>query len=204
MDVGVRQERRYQSRSRERRGARDPLPGEVGHTYGIALDSKGRAWYTKYNENVFGMVEPDTGKVTEKTLPRPSSAPHRMTIDGHDRLWIPLSGYGVLAKYDIAADKLEEIPLPEPDTFPYAARYDAASDSVWVMGNGANSRYRYWPTAARFDTYRLPSPISYGRMIAVDYGRGEVWTSLANYLDQQHRAQHRDPGAGGRPQARAG
>lgn len=158
-----------------------PLPGEVGHTYGIALDSKGRAWYTKYNENVFGMVEPDTGKVTEKTLPRPSSAPHRMTIDGHDRLWIPLSGYGVLAKYDIAADKLEEIPLPEPDTFPYAARYDAASDSVWVMGNGANSLYRYWPAAARFDTYRLPSPISYGRMIAVDYGRGEVWTSLANY-----------------------
>lgn len=157
------------------------LPGAVGHTYGIALDSHGRAWYTKYNENVFGMFDPATGKTFEKTLPRPFSAPHRMTIDGRDRLWIPLSGYGVLASYDIAKDQLEEIALPEPDTFPYAARYDAASDSVWVMGNGASSLYRYWPSARRFDSYRLPSPISYGRMIAVDYGRGEVWTSLANY-----------------------
>ncbi|MCC6706990.1 MAG: carboxypeptidase regulatory-like domain-containing protein [Gammaproteobacteria bacterium] len=157
------------------------LPGAVGHTYGIALDSHGRAWYTKYNENIFGMFDPATGKATEKVLPRPSSAPHRMAIDGHDRLWIPLSGYGVLARYDITADRLEEIPLPEPDTFPYAARYDADSDSVWVMGNGASSLYRYWPAAGHFDSYRLPSPISYGRMIAVDYERGEVWTSLANY-----------------------
>ena len=158
-----------------------PLPGEVGHTYGIALDSKGHPWYTKYNENIFGSLDPATGVAVEKQMPRPYSAPHRMTIDSHDRLWIPNSGYGTLAMYDIARDELKEIELPEPDTFPYAARYDEESDTVWVMGNGASSLYRYVPASGKFDTYRLPSPYSYGRMIAIDYTRGEVWTSLANY-----------------------
>jgi streptogramin lyase len=157
------------------------LAGDTGHTYGIALDSAGRVWYTKYNENTFGMLDPTTGEIVEKQMPRPDSAPHRMDIDDEDRLYIPNSGYGTLAIYDIRRDTLEEIALPDPDTFPYAARFDGATGTVWVVGNGANSLYRYDPKTRRFDTYRMPAANAFGRMISIDYSSGAVWTALSNY-----------------------
>jgi len=157
------------------------LRGDAGHTYGIALDSRERVWFTKYNENKFGYLDPASGEVIEKEMPRPYSAPHRLDIDNQDRLWIPNSGYGTLAVYDINGGGLREIPLPEPDTFPYSVRYDGATDTVWVVGNGANSLYRYDPRAEEFATYRLPAKQAYGRMIAIDYSSGDVWTALSNY-----------------------
>lgn len=157
------------------------LLGTEGHTYGIALDSKDRVWYTKYVENIYGMLDPATGQIVEKQMPRPESAPHRMSIDDQDRLWIPNSGYGTLARYDIANDTLEEFPLPDKDVFPYASRYDGATGTVWVQGNGTSSIYRFDPVTNRFSSYRMPLPMSYGRMIAFDYKTGSVWTSLSNY-----------------------
>ncbi len=150
-------------------------------TYGVALDSRERVWFTKYNENTFGYLDPRSGAVVEKQMPRPHSAPHRMDIDTQDRLWIPNSGYGTLAMYDIEADKLREIALPDADTFPYAARYDGATATVWVVGNGANSLYRFDPQTDTFSVYRLPAAQAFGRMIAIDYSNGDVWTALSNY-----------------------
>ncbi|MDP6182448.1 MAG: carboxypeptidase regulatory-like domain-containing protein [Gammaproteobacteria bacterium] len=157
------------------------LLGNTGHTYGIALDSKKRVWFTKSTENKFGYLDPKNGRVTEKEMPRPDSAPHRMDVDRQDRLWIPNSGYGTLAMYDIGSGNLREIPLPDPDTFPYAARFDGATGTVWITGNGANSLYRFDPETETFDTYRIPAAQAYGRMIAIDYSTGDVWTALSNY-----------------------
>jgi streptogramin lyase len=127
------------------------------------------------------MLDPDTGDVTEKQMPRPHSGPHRMDIDLDDRLWIPNSGHGTLAVYDINKDIFKEYPLPDPDTFPYAVRFDGASGTVWVDGNGANALYRFDPETEAFESYRMPASLAYGRMIALDYRTGGVWTALSSY-----------------------
>lgn len=152
--------------------------------YGIATDSRGVVWYTKYTQNVLGYYNPATGEKKEWTLAREHSGPHRMHIDNKDNLWIPLSGYGTVLRYNTRDSSQKEFALPDADTFPYAARYDARSDRVWVTGNGGNAIYAMDPNTGKSKTFRVPSMLSYGRMVSIDYATGDVWTALSSYPNQ--------------------
>jgi virginiamycin B lyase len=167
------------------------LPGNpADKPYGISVDSKGLIWYTKYSENMLGFVDPATGQGKEWALPRPQSGPHRMHIDNDDNLWIPLSGYGTILRYNTRDGSQKEYPLPDADTFPYSARYDSKSDRVWVTGNGGNAIYVFDPKTAKFTTFRMPSALSYGRMVSIDYSTGDVWTGLASYPNKLSLRDH--------------
>lgn len=175
----------------DRIGQLDPVTGEVFITllpgaptdqpYGIAMDSKGVVWYTKYTQNVLGFYNPASGEAKEWPLSHPDSGPHRMHIDDEDNLWIPLSGYGTVLRYNTIDHSQKEFPLPDADTFPYAARYDARSKRVWITGNGGNAIYALDPKTGKVTTFRMPSRLSYGRMISIDYKTGDVWTALSSY-----------------------
>ena len=168
-----------------------PVPGKPSDKpYGIAVDSKGVIWYTKYSENMLGFVDPATGKGKEWALARPNSGPHRMHIDNDDNLWIPLSGYGTLLRYNTRDGSQKEFALPDADSFPYASRYDSKSDRVWVTGNGGNAIYALDPKTGKFTTFRMPSYLSYGRMVTIDYSNGDVWTALASYPNKLSLRDH--------------
>ncbi len=167
------------------------LPGQPsGKPYGIAVDSKGIIWYTKYSENMLGFADPATGKGREWQISRPDSGPHRMHIDNNDNLWIPLSGYGTMLRYNTRDGSQREFALPDADSFPYVSRYDAKSDRVWVTGNGGNAIYALDPKTGKATTFRLPSIISYGRMISIDYSTGDVWTALSSYPNKHTLRDH--------------
>ena len=110
-----------------------------------------------------------------------NSSPHRIAIDAQDRLWIPESGRGRLAMYDIAKGTFTEYDLPDRDAAPYAARVDGATGAVWITGPESDSLYRFDPVTRRFTTYRLPALVSYARMVSIDYSTGDVWTALSNW-----------------------
>ncbi|MCK9284024.1 MAG: carboxypeptidase regulatory-like domain-containing protein [Rhodocyclaceae bacterium] len=167
------------------------LPGSAnGRPYGIAVDSRGTIWYTKYSENLMGFVDPASGQGKEWAMPRPDSGPHRMHIDNDDNLWIPLSGYGTILRYNTRSGARSEFALPDADAFPYAARYDAKSNRVWVTGNGGNAIYALDPATGKATTFRLPSLLSYGRMISIDYSTGDVWTALSSYPNKHALRDH--------------
>lgn len=178
----------------------DPATGKVqeypvagtpsGRLYGVSLDSAGRVWYTKYSENMLGWLDPVTGKSDEMPAPRADAGPHRMHIDDDDNLWIPLSGYGTLWKYNTRSGASKEISLPDPDTFPYVNFYDGKSKRLWVAANGANSIYALDPKTERFTTYRLPAINSYPRMISIDYTTGDLWTALSSYPNKHSLRDH--------------
>jgi len=178
----------------------DPNSGEIKEImvsgnpydkpYGISVDSKGLIWYTKYTESMLGFVDPNTGKGKEWPLPRPQSGPHRIHIDDEDNLWIPLSGYGTLLRYNTRDGSQKEYALPDRDCFPYAVRYDSKSQRVWITGNGGNAIYALDPKTGKFATFRMPSPLSYGRMVAIDYASGDIWTGLASYPNKLSLRDH--------------
>jgi streptogramin lyase len=159
-----------------------PLPGtDPGRPYGAAIDSQGRIWFSNYYDNEIGFVDPKTRQGERWSMKRPYSGPHRMHIDDGDNLWIPLSGYGVILRHNTRDGSEKEFALPDPDTFPYAVRFDRRSHRVWVTGNGANSIYALDPDTGLSRTFRLPSDLSYPRMISIDYATGDVWTALSSY-----------------------
>ena len=158
--------------------------------YGISVDSRGVIWYTKYSENMLGFINPATGEAKEWELPHPQSGPHRMHIDNDDNLWIPLSGTGTLLRYNTRDGRQKEYALPDKDSFPYATRYDSKSDRVWITGNGGNAIYVFNPKTEQFRTFRMPSALSYGRMVSIDYRTGDLWTGLASYPNKLSLRDH--------------
>jgi virginiamycin B lyase len=167
------------------------LPGSpTDQPYGIAWDSRGVVWYTKYTQNVMGFYDPKSGEKKEWTLPREHSGPHRMHIDNRDNLWIPLSGYGTVLRYNTRDGSQKEFALPDADTFPYASRYDSRTDRVWVTGNGGNAIYALHPETGKATTFRIPSMLSYGRMVSIDYATGDVWTALSSYPNNLALREH--------------
>ncbi len=183
-----------------RTGLLDPKTGKVTEKqlpgpgsdkpYGIAVDTKGTVWYTKYSENKIGYYNASRDEAKEWTLPRPDSAPHRMHIDSSDRLWIPLSGYGTILRYDTRTGEQKEFPLPDKDTYPYALRYDSKSNRIWITGNGGNAIYAMNPETGAVQTFRMPSRYAYGRMVTMDYSTGDVWTALASYPNKLSLRDH--------------
>jgi streptogramin lyase len=158
------------------------LPGpDTDKPYGIAVNSKGVFWYTKYSDNKMGYYDPATGETKEWAMSRPDSGPHRMHIDNDDNLWIPLSGYGTVLRYNTRDGSQKEFKLPDADSFPYDARYDSKSNRVWVTGNGGNAIYALDPKTGKSTTFRMPSYLSYGRVMSIDYSTGDVWTALCSY-----------------------
>jgi virginiamycin B lyase len=167
------------------------LPGApTDKPYGIAVNSKGVVWYTKYSDNKMGYYDPSTGETKEWQMDRPDSAPHRMHIDNKDNLWIPLSGYGTVLRYNTIDGTKREYALPDKDTYPYVLRYDGPSNRVWITGNGGNAIYALDPDTGKFTTFRMPSNYSYGRMVAVDPATGNVWTALASYPNKLSLRDH--------------
>jgi virginiamycin B lyase len=167
------------------------LPGPpTDKPYGIAVNSKGVVWYTKYSDNKMGYYDPSTGETKEWAMKRPDSAPHRMHIDDKDNLWIPLSGYGTVLRYSTLDGTEQEYKLPDADTFPYVLRYDRKTDRVWITGNGGNAIYALDPGTGKIQTFRMPSLLSYGRMVAIDHNTGDVWTALASYPNKLSLRDH--------------
>lgn len=167
------------------------LPGpKTDKPYGIAIDSKGVVWFAKYSDNKIGYYDPATGKMKEWELARPHSGPHRMQIDNDDNLWIPLSGYGTVLRYNTVNGSQKEFPLPDADTFPYALQYNAKSDRVWITGNGGNAIYALDPKTGKTTTFRMPSLTSYGRMVNIDYTTGDVWTVTSSYPNELSARDH--------------
>lgn len=168
-----------------------PLPGaNPGRPYGAALDSQGRVWFSNYYDNEIGFVDPQNQQGQRWSIKRPDSGPHRMHIDDEDNLWIPLSGYGLILRHNTRDGSEKEFTLPDPDTFPYALRFDRRSHRVWIAGNGANSIYALDPDTGQTRTFRLPSHVSYPRMISIDYATGDVWTALSSYPNVQTGRDH--------------
>lgn len=167
------------------------LPGPSSDKpYGIAVNSKGVVWYTKYSDNKMGYYDPSSGETKEWAMDRPDSAPHRMHIDDNDNLWIPLSGYGTVLRYNTLDGSKREYKLPDADTFPYVLRYDGPTDRVWITGNGGNAIYALDPKTGNVKTFRMPSLLSYGRMVAIDHNTGDVWTALASYPNKLSLRDH--------------
>jgi virginiamycin B lyase len=158
------------------------LPGpDTDKPYGIAVNSKGVVWYTKYSENKMGYYDSSKDETKEWDFKLPDGGPHRMHLDDEDNLWIPMSGYGTIVRYNTLTGEQKEFALPDADTYPYVLRYDSRSGKVWIAGNGGNAIYALDPKTGVIRTFRLPSNYSYPRMVAIDHATGDVWTAAASY-----------------------
>jgi streptogramin lyase/mono/diheme cytochrome c family protein len=79
----------------------------------LAIDSKGTVWAAGYFGNNIMMLDPETGKVTEYTMPLKYGNPYDLWPDLDDNIWIENAVYDSIVKFDPKTKKFTYFPFPE-------------------------------------------------------------------------------------------
>ena len=174
-------------------------PGVSGGYYGLSIDGHDNVWFTMITQDRVGVVDSQTGKVSEiylgkepfegERLPTVESSssvgppnqkgPRKLRADRRgDSVWVPEFFAGKLAKIDINTHKVTEYPLPFHYTKPYAAGVDR-NHMVWIVGLNSDHMYKFNPFTERWTAYRIPALGMDMRHVEVDNRTDPptIWTS---------------------------
>ena len=174
-------------------------PGVSGGYYGLSIDGRDNVWFTMITLDRVGVVDSQTGKVSEiylgkepfegARLPTVESAsgagppnqkgPRKLRADRNgDSVWVPEFFAGKLAKIDIQTHKVTEYPLPFRYTKPYAAGVDK-NHMVWIVGLNSDHVYKFNPFTESWTPYRIPSLGMDMRHVDVDNSTDPptIWTA---------------------------
>lgn len=76
------------------------------------VDSKGTIWAAQYFGNAVSKIDPDTGTVTNHTLPLRYGDPYDVVADPQDSLWIENTMYNSLVRFDPRSRAFSYVPFP--------------------------------------------------------------------------------------------
>jgi virginiamycin B lyase len=140
--------------------------------YGITTTPDGAVYYASLAGNHVARIEVASGQATVLEPPTPGQGARRVWSDSRGRLWVSEWNAGRLGRYDPAARRWQEWPLPGQAPQPYAVYVDDR-DLVWLSDFGANTLVRFDPASERFASFPLPTADSRVRQLL---GRpGELW-----------------------------
>lgn len=173
-----------------------PEPGHAGHELSLpsapnelALDAHGDVWFTEFNADRLGRLDPHTGLMQHYLLsPKPSVQtfyPYGVTIDELGNVWFTESGNNQLGRLDPNTGALHMFAVPDP----HALMMEIASDeqgSLWMTSFTPGLLFRYQPASGTFTTYTLSLTGNergtlYGLLVPAS---GDVWVTIlaANML----------------------
>ena len=94
------------------------LPRPTIEPHDVVAGADGMVWYSSFGEQVFGKLDPRTGKVTEYPVPvlKPGSplGTQDLEFDANGNLWVALMTQVGFAKFDPRTERLDIYPVP-PD-----------------------------------------------------------------------------------------
>ena len=159
------------------------VPTPNAEPWGIAIDPKGDIWFAGFNSGKLGRLEvskaregTSNGFVEYKT-PTDISRPSYLLFD-NKTLWMMESGPARLARFDIAAEKFTEIPLPRTgnaSTNPIGIAIDTQG-MIWYTQFRTSNIGRFDPRTNSVEQFStgLVTGASYG---IVSDKQGNIWTS---------------------------
>lgn len=166
----------------------------LGRPYDMAIDSEDKVWFAQIAVDKLGIVDTQTGEVSEVALPpldeeisaqdreigQSSGAwtmnaplyqkgPRRMGADPNgNTVWVGEFWAGRLAKIDIHTKKITEYKVPEGRyADPYKIRVDK-NHMVWFTFANADRFARFNPVTEKFTMYSLPTRASDSRHFTMD------------------------------------
>lgn len=147
------------------------VPTPTAGLTAIAVDSKGRVWFTQAAADKVGMLDPKTKRITDFALPTRGSGVSDVAVGSDGRVWFAEPELGSVGYLEPATKAITERRLPHAGAAPSSLA--AGADSLWVAE-------RLTDTLDRLDTKRervteVPLPAgSAPTDVAVD-SKGAAW-----------------------------
>jgi virginiamycin B lyase len=105
--------------------------GERTRPYGVAQDSRGRAWVNLFGTNRLAVVDPVTFEMREVATPREAARTRRVVVDSNDVVWYTDFAGGMIGRLDAETGEAQEWVSPGgAASQPYAMVVDA-QNRIW-------------------------------------------------------------------------
>jgi virginiamycin B lyase len=151
----------------------------------LALDGHGDIWFTEFNADRLGRLDPRTGHIRHYALSAQASVqtlyPYGVTIDRQGMVWFSEAGTNQLGRLDPSTGAHRVFTTPDPHTLLMEVTSDAQG-AIWVTSFTPGLLLRFRPGSGTFTSYLAPVD---GRESSAFYGLlvtplGDVWvTNLA-------------------------
>ncbi|MBA2437963.1 MAG: Virginiamycin B lyase, partial [Acidimicrobiia bacterium] len=102
-----------------------PGPGPIG----ITLGPDGALWFPEYLNDKIGRIDPETGAITEISVPTAGSGPNFIDVGGDGALWFTESFANQIGRLDPATGTITELDIPTPGSFPHGIA--SRTSGVW-------------------------------------------------------------------------
>lgn len=169
-----------------------PEPGQPNQVQSLpsapnemALDGHGEIWFTEFNADRLGRLDPRTGRMRQYALSAKASVqtlyPYGVTIDRQGMVWFTEAGANQLGRLDPTTGTLRVFIAPGPHTLLMEVASDARG-AIWITSFTPGLLLRFRPDSSTFSAYMAPFD---GRESSAFYGllvtpTGDVWvTNLA-------------------------
>ena len=167
-----------------------PDPSHAGKTLSLpsapnelALDAHGTVWFTEFNADALGRLDPRTGLMRHYPLSSRRSVqkliPYGVTVDREGMVWFTESSNGSIARLDPTTGGIRFFTPPGP-TMPLM---EIASDThgiIWATSFSAGLLLRLDPRTGTFTPYYAPftGPGTGGLYGLVVTPTGEIWVTV--------------------------
>src|SRR6266702_722198 len=167
-----------------------PDPSHAGKTLSLpsapndlALDAHGMVWFTEFNADALGRLDPHTGRMQQYPLADKKSVqtidPYGVTVDPQGMVWFTEMSINHVGRLDPATGRIRYFPVPGPKV----SLMEIASDAhgtIWVTAFSSGLLLRLDPRTGRTTPYyasltgKDPGGL-YGLVVAPS---GDVWVTI--------------------------
>jgi virginiamycin B lyase len=119
----------------------------------------GSIWWAGMWANLVGRIDPQTGEVSEYTLPE-GAKPHSVTPDQEGNIWYTGNSNGTIGKLDPRTGTITEYKMPDPAARdPHTAVFDNKG-TLWFTLQQSNMVGRLIPATGEIKLATMPAPKS--------------------------------------------
>jgi virginiamycin B lyase len=119
------------------------LPNPQTQVFSMAVDTRGRLWFTEVLPGKLGMLNPTTDTLTELPVPALSGTPpalYALVIDHTSNIWFVDVGANTLVRYSPGKQTLTFFHLSLPSSAPFGLTLDF-SGKLWFTAGGSSANY---------------------------------------------------------------
>ena len=167
-----------------------PDPSHAGKTLSLpsapnelALDAHGIVWFTEFNADALGRLDPRTGLMRHYPLSARRSVqmlvPYGVTVDREGMVWFTEMSAGRIGRLDPTTGRIRLFTSPRSAMSPMEIASDAQG-IIWVTSFSGGLLLRLDPRSGTFTSYEAPfsGPGTGGLYGLVVTPTGEIWVTV--------------------------
>ena len=171
-----------------------PLPSAPNE---LALDAHGEVWFTEFNADRLGRLNPQTGHIQQYQLAAKPSVqilyPYGVTVDPQGSVWFTESGKNTFGRLEPATGVVHVYTVPDPHAFTMEIDSDRHG-SLWITSFVPGLLFRFIAGTGKLITYTVSvrgneRSTLYGLLVPTS---GDVWVTIL----AENMLAHLDPRTG--------